>query len=94
MGAERGFFASLLSAPDPVQFFLSKAPLPPEPEPYGHGTYQGTKFSQVDEDLHRVERRQLRVAILLKKVEKDPTWRPAKEEIAATNQCVGIRNHS
>jgi len=87
---ERGLLASLFSSEDTTEYFLGKE-LPPEPEPHAYGEYQGVKVVQVVEDPHRVERRQLRVAIILKQLEKDPAWHPAKEEVLAIDECVGLR---
>lgn len=87
---ERGLLAALFSSEDTTEYFLGKE-LPPEPEPHAYGEYQGVKVAEVAEDPHRVERRQMRAAIILKQLEKDPSWRPTKEEIRSIDDCVGIR---
>lgn len=87
---ERGLLASLFSSEDTTEYFIGKE-LPPEPEPHAYAEYQGVRVAQVAEDPYRVERRQLRVAIILKQLEKDPAWRPTKEEIRSIDECVGLR---
>jgi len=89
--AQRWFLATLFSRKDPINFFLAKD-LPPEAQPTSYSEYQGVKIAHVAEDPYRVERRQFRVAAILDGLEKDPAWKPTKEEIAAIDLRAGIRS--
>lgn len=88
--AERGFFG-VFSRQDALDLIASRnLPLEPAPETRGD-TYNGVPILYAKEDPHRVERRQQRAALILRKLEQDPSWRPSKLEMDVINKRAGIR---
>jgi hypothetical protein len=76
--AKRGVLASFFRPVDPVVFFADLQ-LPPEP---ASGPFA---------DDHRVERHQSVAAKVLLRVERDPKWYPAGDEMREIQRFAGIR---